>query len=217
MGENSYFRKALNDFTFEAANGGAIRHLADSGYTVKQIMESLDFPASRESVRNAVWAHLERQGIIAPERPGCAQGTGKAVYVKEYDRYGKASFRRVMEREEVSPVTEWQEQDLGGTAAMSPEALFGLLEQKIRENGAEYSYASFAFGQIAGKDSGLYETMLSVFDNHQREYVTGLPWNLKPVYHRLDSRMLGILMQLHEAGLYHGECCFVKTGELFRL
>ena len=61
------------------------------------------------------------------------------------------------------------------------------------------------------------ETMLSVLDNHQREYVTGLPWNLKPVYHRLDSHMREILALLVPAGLYQGELFFLKTGERIRI
>ena len=55
MQEHSYFQKALADFTQEAASGGAIRHLADMGYTVKQIMERLDFPTPYERVQKAVW------------------------------------------------------------------------------------------------------------------------------------------------------------------
>ena len=34
MSENRYFQKALSDFTYDAASGGAIRHLTDTGYTV---------------------------------------------------------------------------------------------------------------------------------------------------------------------------------------
>ena len=44
MGEQEYFKNALSNFMFEAASGGAIRHLADLGYTVKQISKKLEFP-----------------------------------------------------------------------------------------------------------------------------------------------------------------------------
>ena len=46
MAEQEYFKNALSDFTYEAASGGAIRHLADLGYTVKQICEQLSFPTA---------------------------------------------------------------------------------------------------------------------------------------------------------------------------
>ena len=48
MSEQDFFKSALADFTFEAASGGAIRHLADLGYTVKQITEQLSFPTPCE-------------------------------------------------------------------------------------------------------------------------------------------------------------------------
>lgn len=52
MAEQEYFKSALSDFTYEAASGGAIRHLADLGYTVKQISGQLSFPTplDRKSV-----------------------------------------------------------------------------------------------------------------------------------------------------------------------
>ena len=51
VGENRYFREALADFVQETAYGGAVRHLADRGYTVAQIMERLEYPAPCEKVR----------------------------------------------------------------------------------------------------------------------------------------------------------------------
>ena len=35
--QQKYLKKALSDFTFDVASGGAIRHLADRGYTVQEI------------------------------------------------------------------------------------------------------------------------------------------------------------------------------------
>ena len=72
MGENRYFQKALADFVHEAAYGGAVRHLADRGYTAKQITDRLDFPAPYEKVRQAVWEHLADTGVILLEEPGSA-------------------------------------------------------------------------------------------------------------------------------------------------
>lgn len=39
MAVKDYFQNALSNFTHEVASGGAIRHLAEPGYTVKQITE----------------------------------------------------------------------------------------------------------------------------------------------------------------------------------
>ena len=38
---NKYFENALSGFVFDMAAGNAIRHLADKGYTVKRIKNSL--------------------------------------------------------------------------------------------------------------------------------------------------------------------------------
>ena len=44
MSEQDFFKSALSNFTHEAASGGAIRHLADLGYTVDWITRELTFP-----------------------------------------------------------------------------------------------------------------------------------------------------------------------------
>lgn len=91
MSEQDYFKNALSDFTFEAACGGAIRHLADLGYTVSQIKEQLAFPTALEKVRKTVWEHMLDTGALCLEEPG-KQGTSeKFDYIREYDQYGKAS------------------------------------------------------------------------------------------------------------------------------
>ena len=96
MAENDYFREALSGFTFEAAGGGAIRHLADLGCTVDEIEKQLLYPISHKKVQRTVWEHLVKKRIILLEEPGKSETPEKAEYVKEYDRYGKATFRRVV-------------------------------------------------------------------------------------------------------------------------
>lgn len=212
MAENRYFQKALSDFTYETASGGAIRHLTDSGYTVQQIMEHLDYPTPYERVQKTVWEQLLARGVILRERPGSGGTAVKTAYVKEYDRYGKSSFRRVVVEEEKAAVEAWREECFRGEGDMA-EALLALLEEKRRKNGTEDSYASFSFGQAAAGAPLRFEAMLAVLDMRQREYVAGLPWENRMVYHRLDPRMTEILAELYQAGLYSGECCFLKTRE----
>ncbi len=88
------FQKALSDFTFDAACGGAIRHLADSGCTVKQIMERLAWPVSEERVRQVLYRHLCDTGVILEKPPEEGLPEAKPEYVLEYDSYGKPSYRR---------------------------------------------------------------------------------------------------------------------------
>ena len=44
MGEKDLFKQSLNNFINDFASGDAIRHLADKGYTVAQIVGMLDYP-----------------------------------------------------------------------------------------------------------------------------------------------------------------------------
>lgn len=216
MGGNRYFQKALSDFTYETASGGAIRHLADSGYTVRQIVEKLDFPTPYERVRKAVWEHLLRQGTILLEKPGRSGQKESVRYVREYDRYGKASFRRVVVQEEGETVTDWSINTLG-RKEKTAEELSALLRDKREANGKEHAYVSFDFGLELRKDPEQYGAMLSALEEDQKEYVSGLPWEGQRVYHKLNFRGMEILIQLYQAGQYHGECFFLKTGEILRI
>ncbi len=136
MRENEYFQQALANFTYEVAGGGAIRHLTEAGYTVKQIMEQLDFPVPYEKVRRAVWEHLVRTRGVLLEEPGSGTRKEKAVYVREYDKYGKCSFRRVVREEEASREIHWR-----GSCrwkGICPRSrCFPLCGQKYRKTGME--------------------------------------------------------------------------------
>lgn len=104
--EQTYFQSALSDFVFDMASGGAIRHLADMGCTVRQIQERLDFPTPYERIQRTVWEHLTDTGVIFPENPGQGKTREKMDYVREYDDYGRPSFRRVAVREAASEPSE---------------------------------------------------------------------------------------------------------------
>lgn len=239
MQENAYFQKALADFTHEAASGGAIRHLADAGYTVAQIMETLDFPTPYEKVRKEVWAHFLKTGVILREEPGSAFEEESVSYVREYDRYGKAAFRRVTKTQRREGIVCWKKQEicsrteiaaeescgrtvtaaekLCGKTVTAAEELYGLLREKIERNGEDSSYMSCDFGLALGENPEGSQRMLSVLDGRDREYMEGLPWERRRVYHRLTPRMLEILMRLYGAGYYCGNCYFLKTEEIVEI
>lgn len=231
MQENSYFQKALADFTQEAASGGAIRHLADLGYTVEEIQGELAFPTPISRIRRVVWEHLLDTGVVLREVPGTGVVQEKVAYVREYDQYGRPSFRRVAA----------SDQHLGSStrktgAAMETyetmracgnmpgwrildipvqEAFPALLSRKIAENGAEYAYASCDFGIIAAKEPDHYASLLQALKGRQRAYVEGLPWEGRRVYHRLEPLMAEGILRLQEAGLYQGEFYFLRTREKY--
>ena len=193
MEGNRYFQEALANFTQEAANGCAIRHLADLGYTVKQIAERLDFPAPYEKVRQAVWEHLTVSGVILRQEPGSGGHKEEAAYVKEYDRYGKATFRRVVKRDETLAVACWKTSSFLVGQKPDAQRFLAILRAKLEENGEEDSYASCDFGVTARADLPGYECLLGALDEKAQEYITGLPWEGRRVYHRLNVSMTAVL------------------------
>ena len=209
MSEQSFFQNALSNFTHEVASGGAIRHLTDLGYTVKQISERLDFPTPFERVQCQVWEHLLETEVILTAEPGSSHRE-KADYVREYDKYGRASFRRVVTASPEVSVVHWRDMEMDGR---EKETVRSLLEKKIAENGEKHSYVACEFGLLARRDPQQFQMLLQVLDERQKEYVEGLPWEGKRVYHRLDPRMLEIVLQLSVNGQWQGQCFFLKTCE----
>lgn len=93
-----YFEKALSDFTFDVASGGAIRHLTDRGYPVPQIRKMLDFPTPYERVQQTVWEHLLAQGVLRLEEPGNGEAQEKYGYVEDFS-YASCDFGLQSRRE----------------------------------------------------------------------------------------------------------------------
>lgn len=210
MSEQDYFRSALSDFTYEAASGGAIRHLADLGYTVKQISEKLTYPTPYERVRKTVWQHLIDTQTVRTQTPGSGNVRGKADYTVERDKYGRTSFRLTAPQDNHAEPIRWKErrysEELNGSLA-------AYLAQMCAANGEEDAYISCDFGMQAGRDEEMYAAAMQTLNARQREYITGLPWEETTCYHRLDGRMREIVAKLYGAGLYRGECYFGKLRE----
>lgn len=237
MAEQEYFKSALSDFTYEAASGGAIRHLTDLGYTVKQISEQLSFPTPYARVQKTVWQRLQETGVILTEEPGSGktQRQGKAEYVMERDKYGRTSFRRAAAKEEgvgteaicwkertfmtggEAVVCQQQRRAVSGRRAEVPDTersrrLAVYLAEKCRENDGD-AYLSCRFGVLQRERPSDLEAMLAVLNERQREYITGLPWEAGVCYHKLDQRMQEIAVRLYQAGMLQATCYFRKTEE----
>lgn len=215
MSKQDYFRNALSDFTYEAASGGAIRHLADLGYTVRQICDNLTYPTPYERVRNTVWQHLIDTRVVLTEEPGSGRGQEKKTYKVAHDKYGRASFR--LEKTPAGGETEpihWKErrysEELCGSLAV-------YLAEKCSANGEDAAYISCDFGLQCGRDKEKFDAAMQALNERQREYISGLPWKEKTCYHRLDRRMREIAVKLYSAGLYRGNCFFLKLGEKVEL
>ena len=87
--KQEYFKKSLSDFTFDMASGGAIRHLADRGYTVEQIVKMLDFPTPYDRVQQTVWKYFLDKGTVLLKEPEREAEEEKYGYVTDYDVWKK--------------------------------------------------------------------------------------------------------------------------------
>ncbi len=213
MPEPPYFQEALKNFTYEAASGGAIRHLADLGLTPGEICERLDFPTPFGQVRQKVWERLLETGVILTREPG-GPAPERYEYVREYDRYGRAGFRRVAMPSGGGQEMKWRRSTI---SCADGGQLMAFLQGKIGENGEEDSYAACDFGRISHDDPEEFEKILSALDGRDREYVEGMPWECAPLWHRLTPRMRDILCRLFSDGLCRPSCYFLKTGELVHI
>lgn len=210
MSEQDFFRNALSDFTYEAASGGAIRHLADLGYTVKQISEKLTYPTPYVRVQKTVWQQLLDTKVVLTEEPGSGKVRGKTEYAVERDKYGRTSYRLLTAHGEDAGSIHWKERIYSrGTDGWLAEYLARMCDR----NEEEGAYISCDFGLWSRREPEKLATAMQILNERQREYISGLPWENKVCYHRLDQRMREITVKLYENGHYQGIGYFLQTAE----
>lgn len=240
MDRPNYFQTALSNFAMDAACGGAVRHLTDIGYTLDQIMDRLDYPASRSKVQQIMMEYLYESRVLLREEPSAGLLAGKEEFVQEQDAYGRRTMRRVTSdynsqfKTTNVPDSTNMSQDgeiPGKQEILWRESLYNskrdgklteLLYKKCGENGEAFSFVSCAFGFLAVDRDGNYlqkgkesdrEQTLKCLNNRQREYLKGIRWENRVMYHRLNQRMLEIVGKLYEKGAYSGVCFFVTKQE----
>lgn len=221
MDEPSYFQNALSSFVTDAACGGAIRHLADIGYTLDQIVERLDYPAPRAKVQRIMMDYLYESRMLLKEEPSAKLFAAKEVFVQEQDAFGRRSMRKIaidpdsqrnmagasdseilLQEQNKTQAILWKE------SIYDPKRdgkLTELLHRKCEQNGEGYSYVSCPFGEL--------KNGLRCLNNRQRDYIQGIRWDQPVLYHRLNQRMLEIIVKLYGAGAYSGACFFVTGRE----
>ena len=206
----NYFYDALHNFIFEEAGGGAIRHLADKGYTARRIADSLSFPMPYEKVREAYTKYLLDCAVLLKERPEHYRKPEKTEYVREYDRYGKPSFRKVAVSESAG-----QEEAEGDRAGVNTKKWgeIGFSEFLLLYKGGRIKLPAESEHKEVEKDiyiacdfsADRNKDILQALDTAQQEYIEGICWTRRTMYHLLDQRMLRIGMQLQEKGLAAGK------------
>lgn len=70
------------------------------------------------------------------------------------------------------------------------------LLERIAANGESDSYMRCPFGGLMRSDTDGLERLLSVLTSREREYILGVRWERDVMYHRLNSRMAEIGIQL---------------------
>lgn len=97
-----------------------------------------------------------------------------------------------------------------------PEKLYRFLFEYVRQNGEEYSYVSCPFGIPGALALGKNHSPQSTLTGREAEYLDGIAWEPKTMYHRLNRRMLEISVQL--AAEYQDICFyFLKNREMVKL
>ncbi len=210
MEKQTYFQTALANFTFDVASGGAIRHLADLDYTAAQIMKRLDFPTPFDRVQQTIWEHFVQTGVLRFEEPGKAVPKDTYEYITEYDAYGRKSFRQVAVHSIKEPEIVWNEQTFPRQNGIN---LAAYLAEKCAENGEETAYISCDFGLKSRREPANYEKMLNLLEESDREYLLGLLWERRLIYHRLNRRMRKIANALYQHKVFTGNCYFVNLKE----
>lgn len=100
------FDNALSQFIKDFASGGAIRHFVELGYSVEQIKSSLDFPMGLDDIGHVVWKeYIDTKQICIHEEDINRDYIVKTSYVKDYNKYGKTSLRKVIKKEKVENKT----------------------------------------------------------------------------------------------------------------
>lgn len=243
MDKPNYFQTALSNFTTDVACGGAVRHLTDIGYTLDQIVERLDYPASRMKVQRIMMDYLYESRVLLREEPSLALFAGREEYVQEQDVYGRRTLRRIIHDQDsqykmtdtpdLTPMSR-NEETAGKQDILWKESAYDsrrdgklteLLYRKCQENDEKFCYASCAFRFLNIDSSGYSENegqtagteTISCLHKRQQEYLRGIQWEKPIVYHRLNQRMREIIGKLYEAGVYSGVCYFVSSREKIRI
>lgn len=169
--KNKYFEQALSDFTFDVSCGAAIRHLVDLEYSVKQIMHNISYSPPQAKVEKAVYRYMMESGVLTYVLP---------KDIKEY-----ITIQNMCEPGLVNG--HIREMDLRNC----------ITEKRIHF-GRQDSYVSCPFGIWSEEET---DRRLACLDTKERDYIQGIPWEHRILYHRLTGRMEEIGIKLWLGGI----------------
>ena len=135
-------------------------------------------------------------------------------YPTQRSRVEQTIYRHLKERgvirEDVPELREvWAEQAL---TARTPAEILHLLGHYLDVNGEKNAYISCPFGTIYRDREARLQRLLAPLTMREREYILGIPWERKVVYHCLNGRMLEIGAQLALSAETEFRFYFLKSG-----
>lgn len=206
MSENKYFEKALSDMKDSFAGADGIKHLADLGYSMRDIQKSLDFPFTMEKIGRVIWDHQVENETILLKEPGCNVREPESRFIRKTDAFGKQSFIRVSEPAVDAPQHTWkkvvfQKNDGPVRHFLKSNSLYGP------------DYVGLDFGMLKSRREAMWRELLLLLDGDDRDYMEFLPWEngLSGIYHRIDERIVRILSRLEGSGYMPGVFYFAGT------
>lgn len=96
----------------------------------------------------------------------------------------------------------------------TPAGLIRCLRRRIDQNGEGNSYISCPFGMIYRDREERMQRILAALTSREKEYILGIPWEMKMVYHRLNGRMLEIGVQLALYSEMEFQFYFLESNEI---
>ena len=217
--DNDHFEKALMDMKDSFAGRDGIKHLADLGYPMRAIKDSLDYPFPMDKIGKVLWNHYLGNETILLKAPGSGTGEAGFTYIRKTDAFGKQSFIRVTEKKAVTVTRTWKKiVHNTGRDIFNPTADEKMLA--VKEFIDKYSvggpdYVSLHFGRLKRNEGPEWHSLLSHLSGDERDYAEAMPWesSLNGCYHLIDDRMLRMLVSLEGTGCLPGVYYFAEETE----
>lgn len=130
-------------------------------------------------------------------------------------RVEKTVYRYMLEKKillEKLPEPE-EEMRLTVKKGLTERMILKEIRKRMEENGEENSYL-YCFGDALRDGEIKMTEMLSCLTAREREYLQGIPWERPGMYHRLNSRMLEIGVQMAAKWGEEWKFFFLRTKEI---
>lgn len=111
------------------------------------------------------------------------------------------------------PVPEDQLQSIS-LSPSSSSRFYTVFNDRLNRNGTDHSYVSCPFGTIRRDREIRMQKLLACLTSRERDYILGIPWHPRIVYHSLNDRMREISVQLFLHSDANIRFYFLQTGEM---